>query len=98
MMIQTGQFERGENQPSANAGGDTSTFEQVNFPQAFPAGSQVQVFATVQTFNGRDTPGIRVADVNEEGFKIRMNEIVIEGNATGGTRVSETIGWMAIAN
>ena len=33
----------------------------------------------VQTFNGPDNPGVRLADVTTTGFKIRMNELVANG-------------------
>ncbi|GAA1392340.1 hypothetical protein GCM10009639_23740 [Kitasatospora putterlickiae] len=95
-MIQTGTLQLNSTQPTALSGGGTSTFTQVTFPTPFPAGSEVIVIPFVQTFNGPDTPGLRIADVTVTGFKIRINELVGRGSAlSDGPHTVETIGWIA---
>ena len=79
----------------------TSTFTTVNFPTPFPEGSDVIVLPVVQTFNGPDTPGIRIADVTTTGFKFRMNELVRGGPRqalSDGQHTTETIGWIAVGS
>jgi hypothetical protein len=78
--------------------GDLSRFTQVNFPTPFPEGAEVIVIPMVQTFNGADTPGLRIADVTRTGFKIRLNELVARGGTvthSDGGHTHETIGWVA---
>lgn len=79
---------------------DTGSFTSVTFPKPFPAGSQVVVVPMVQTFNGPDTPGVRIDDVTITGFKIRINELVTtDGKGyqalSDGKHDPETIGWLA---
>lgn len=50
---------------------------------------------TVQTFNGPETPGIRLHDVSNTGFLIRLNEIFGGGVSSDGKHTAETIGWTA---
>lgn len=79
---------------------------RVDFPHAFP--STPVVFAQVQTFNGPDTPGIRIQNVSPTGFEVRMDELQASG-ATSSTQGNlgrflsdgihpnaETLGWLAI--
>jgi hypothetical protein len=95
-MIQTGRLQLNSSNPVATSGGDTSTFTQVVFPAAFPDGSTVVVIPFVQTFNGPDTPGLRIADVTTVGFKIRINELHASARVTSdGTHTTETVGWIA---
>ncbi|WP_380281655.1 hypothetical protein [Kitasatospora purpeofusca] len=95
-MIQTGRLQLNSTNRSATGGGDTSTFTQVTFPTPFPTGTEVIVVPFVQTFNGPDTPGLRIADVTTTGFKIRINELVGRGTAlSDGPHTTETIGWIA---
>lgn len=95
-MIQTGSLTLSSSHPVATRSGDTSTFTQVAFPTPFPQGTRVIVVPFVQTFNGSDTPGLRIADVTTTGFKIRINEIHAAGKVTSdGTHTSETVGWIA---
>ncbi|MER7579609.1 hypothetical protein [Kitasatospora sp. NPDC097691] len=99
-MIQTGKLQLNSTNASEVTGGVTSTFTQVVFPSPFPdnanANANVIVVPFVQTFNGPDTPGLRIADVTTTGFKIRMNELVGTGRAlSDGPHTSETIGWIA---
>ena len=99
--FQTGLINLGSTNPSELLSGNTSTFTQVNFPTPFPAGSKVIVVPMVQTFNGAHTPGLRIANVTNVGFMIRMNEVVCQqpGQPTqplsDGSHVNESIGYVA---
>lgn len=90
----TGVLQLDSQDPPAS-GGDTSTFTQVTFPQAYPDGSTVIVIPMVQTFNGGQTPGLRLADVTTTGFKIRINELKGKNYESDGKHTEETIGWVA---
>lgn len=94
-MIQTGKLELRSTDPVETQGGNTRTFTRVDFPTPFPAGSEVIVHATTQTFNAPDTPGIRVHDVSETGFLIRFNELYGAGTKSNGAHGLETVGWTA---
>lgn len=95
-LVQTGILNLASTNAPELIGGNTSTFTQVTFPAPFPAGSTVIVTANVQTFNGAETPGVRIADVTEKGFRIRINELVGGGKAiSDGRHAEETIGWIA---
>ncbi|HUQ69351.1 MAG TPA: hypothetical protein VM165_07510 [Planctomycetaceae bacterium] len=77
---------------------ETQTFAQVTFPTPFPVGAKVVVVPFVQTFNGPDTPGLRLADVTHTGFMIRMNELVGNGGKSvlsNGLHCAEEVGWIA---
>lgn len=83
---------------------NTDSFTEVEFPTPFPSGATVIVIPMVQTFNGTDTPGLRITDVDRRGFKIRMNELVVRPPDGGprerlsdGNHTAEEIGWIAIA-
>jgi hypothetical protein len=94
-MRQTGTLKiSGPGAPVA-AGKDTSKFTQVTFPMPFPAGSEIGVTASVQTFNGQDTPGLRIADVTPTGFKIRLNELVAAAKPlSDGAHTEEVVSWV----
>ena len=99
-IIQTGSFTLSGGGASALGDNDTSSFQSVSFSPAFPEDSQVVVIPMVQTFNGSDSLGTRVADVTTKGFKIRMNELVVSKNGTksalsDGSHKRETCGWIA---
>jgi hypothetical protein len=95
-MMQSGKLALSSNHPTEKNGGQTSTFTHVPFPTPFPSGSGVIVHATVQTFNGPQTPGVRLHDVNETGFLIRMNEVYSSETGTAdGMHAEEIIGWTA---
>jgi hypothetical protein len=50
----------------------------------------------VQTFKGQHTPGLRIANVTNIGFKIRINELVTKAGAlSDGTHNTEVIGYVA---
>jgi hypothetical protein len=95
-LIQTGVLELNSTNPVAETGGDTSTFTRVTFPTPFPAGSTVIVIPAVQTFNGPQTPGIRIANVTTQGFLIRLNEVLVSSDIkSDGVHATETVGWIA---
>ncbi|MFF8713059.1 hypothetical protein ACF07T_16740 [Streptomyces sp. NPDC015184] len=95
-MVQTGRLQLSSTHATAVKGGDTSTFTQVTFPSPFPDDAAVIVVPFVQTFNGPDTPGLRISDVTTTGFKIRMNELIGVGKAlSDGPHTFETVGWIA---
>ena len=86
-----------EMNPSELTGGDTSTFQTVTFTTPFDANDTVIVIPMVQTFNGQQTPGLRIAEVTPTGFKYRINEIVtVNGALSNGIHDSEDIGWVAV--
>ena len=99
--FQTGLIDLGSISPAELLDGNTETFTQVNFPTPFPAGSKVIVIPMVQTFNGAHTPGLRIANVTNVGFMIRINEVVCEPPGhpsyplSDGTHVNESIGYVA---
>ncbi len=96
-LIQTGVLKLGSSNATELKGGDAATFTEVKFPAAFPAGSTVIVTANTQTFNGPETPGIRITNVRESGFFIRFNELVGGGGKalSDGKHAEETVGWIA---
>lgn len=73
-MPQTGKLQLSSTNAAVVTGGDTSTFTQVTFPSPFPANAAVIVIPSVQTFNGPETPGLRIADVTTTGFKMRPRD------------------------
>ena len=99
-MTQVGKIEIESLGPSVTIE-DLRYFTTVNFPNPFPEGATVIVIPMVQTFRGADTPGVRIGEVTNTGFKIRMNELVISNNRggkealSGGGHTTETIGWVA---
>ncbi|MFC6100011.1 LecA/PA-IL family lectin [Olivibacter domesticus] len=95
-QIQVGVIDLVSDKPSATKVGDDSTFITVTFPKPYPVGSQVVVVPEVQTFNGPDTPGLRISQVTNTGFKIRMNELVAYAKPlSGGEHNVEKIAWVA---
>lgn len=80
---------------------------QVTFPQAFSGSGEIVVTAQIQTYNGMDTPGLRIQNVDATGFQVRMNELVgndVSSSAAGdlgkiqtndGHPNAETLGWIA---
>ena len=96
--LQTGLIALKSSTASATKPGNTETFSQITFPAPFQEGAKVVVIPFVQTFNGPDTPGVRISDVTPTGFKIRMNELVALGGEqplSNGIHCAEQIGWIA---
>ncbi len=94
-IMQTGSLRLRSDDPPA-LGGDTSTFKEVALPTPFSKGAKVILIPMVQTFSGGETPGIRIADVTEAGFKIPMNELGA-GSASNGIHKKENIGCVAFS-
>jgi hypothetical protein len=100
-QFQTGQIDLSSISPAEIIDGNTKTFTQVFFPTPFPTGSKVIVIPMVQTFNGAHTPGLRIANVTNVGFMIRMNEVVCQPPGhpvhplSDGIHVNESIGYVA---
>ena len=81
----------------------------VTFKTPFAEGVTPTIFAQVQTRNGKDTPGLRLQNISNTGFDVRMEEVFITDTSSSkqgnlGTvkssqehPVKETLGWMAIA-
>jgi len=99
ISIQTGKV------PNFTASRQTGWFA-VNFPSAFS--TVPTVYAQIQTFRGPDSPGIRIQNVTEHGFEVRMDELFASGSTSStqgslGTFSSdgrhpapEILGWIAI--
>ncbi|MFG3498075.1 hypothetical protein [Streptomyces sp. NPDC047928] len=95
-MVQSGKVNLRSDHATETRGGQTSTFTRIDFPTPFPPGSDVIVQTTVQTFNGPQTPGVRLHDVDTTGFLIRMNEVYSTTTGTSdGKHAEEVIGWTA---
>ena len=81
----------------------------VIFPSPFAEGVLPQVFAQIQTYGGKDTPGLRLQNVSNTGFEVTMAEIYgsnVTSSAVGDLGTvetngkhpnTETLGWTAIA-
>lgn len=97
-MMQAGTFQLSSSGSPAISPNQLGKFTRVDFPVAFPAGSEVIVIPMVQTFNGGDSPGLRITDVTRTGFRVRLNELVGQGQAlSDGPHTNEKIGYLAIA-
>lgn len=95
------QFKSGTFQHTQAAAG---TFTRVTFDTPFPVRTQVVVHAMLQTYEGRDTPDVRVQNVSETGFEVMLNEVMFTDAATqqfmraDGVHARETMGWIAVGN
>lgn len=77
----------------------------------FLRGKYLRLFAQIQTYNGADTPDVRVRNISNTSFEVTMNELVatnvtseFAGRITqlgsvvaDGKHASETLGWMALS-
>ena len=75
-MMQAGSFKLASPGAPVTDAKDTKSFTRVEFETPFPKGTTVVVIPMVQTFNGADSPGLRITDVDRKGFLVRMNELV----------------------
>ena len=91
--------------PNFTASRKTGWF-RVSFPKPFT--STPVVFAQTQTYGGPDTPGVRIQNVTNDGFDVRMDELRASG-ATSSTQGNlgvfladgvhpgvEKLGWIAV--
>jgi len=75
----------------------SNNWHQVKFEPPFPQGKKVVVVPMTQTYTGTETPGLRIRNVNHEGFEIRFDEVVLfGGKSSDGNHVNETVGWIAV--
>ena len=77
-----------------------NTWHEVPFDPPFPEGTSVFVIPMTQTYNGGETPGLRVKNVTPAGFEIRFDEVHIlnpSDNGSDGDHVNERVGWAAYA-
>ena len=101
LLVQTGQVS--DFTASINTG-----WYDITFKTPFASGVVPVVFAQIQTRNGKDTPGLRLRNVSNTGFQVRMDEVIQnnttsskigdlgEINGNGDHPHAETLGWMAI--
>ena len=98
MFIQTGSFSHQEQNPPDTTGGIIQSFRKISFEVPFPVGIVPIVIPFVQTFNSAITPGLRIAEVDNNGFSIRINTLITsKGNLSEPPRARERIGWIAIS-
>ncbi|MFP5271765.1 lamin tail domain-containing protein [Coleofasciculus sp.] len=81
--------------PALKADRQSQTWHTVEFDPPFPGDTQVAVIPMTQTYNGQETPGLRIRNVTSEGFEIRFDEIVAQGHSADGAHLDETVAWIA---
>lgn len=81
---------------------------QVTFPIAFSSDSTPVVCCQIQTREGDNTPGLRMKNVNNKGFEVRMEEVRMDDatssvvgdlgklKSPGMHSRPETLGWIAM--
>lgn len=101
--IETGKV--GDFTASINTGWYTVTFDT-----PYASGVVPLVFVQIQTRNGEDTPGLRLRNISNTGFEVRMDELImnnskstVEGDlgkfsGSGDHPNAETLAWIAINN
>jgi hypothetical protein len=101
--MRAGSFNWQQAGPSDTISGKLTNTRYVEFSDPFPVDPNLNVIVIpmVQTFNGSNTPGLRITDVTNTGFKIRLNELVVNKDGktqalSDGAHNNETIGWVAI--
>jgi len=72
----------------------SGTWHREEFKPPFEAGQQVVVIPMTQTYHGNQTPGLRIRNVDHQGFEIRFDEVV---DLHEGKHVDEIVGWVAYA-
>ncbi len=72
-----------------------NTWHKVTFEQTFSQDSQIIVIPMTQTYLGAETPGLRIRNVNAQGFEIRFDEIISSAGTADGDHVHESVGWIA---
>ena len=80
----------------------------VEFETPFADGVVPVVFAQTQTRNGGNTPGLRLQNITNSNFQVRMDEVLMSGTTSstkgdlgkvesdGEHPYAETLGWVAI--
>ncbi|QLE46858.1 RICIN domain-containing protein [Nostoc sp. C057] len=80
---------------SLDADRASNTWHKVTFDVPFTSNKKVVVIPMTQTYNGPDTPGLRIKNVISSGFEIRIDEVVGIGNLSDGSHTTEQVGWVA---
>ncbi|WP_199743999.1 hypothetical protein, partial [Trichormus variabilis] len=74
----------------------SNTWHHITFDVPFAEDKKVVIMPMVQTYNGFETPGLRIQNVSRLGFDIRIDEIIGTGNnLSDGIYVPEVVGWIA---
>jgi len=73
-----------------------SVFTRVKFEPPFAAGKTVIVTPMVQTFNGAQSPSLRIKNVSVTGFDVCIYEIRGGKVKADGVHLPETMGWIAV--
>jgi hypothetical protein len=99
LAFQIGHFTLGTPQCPPPAGTPVDpTFHPVVFNAPFPEQSRVVVTPMVQTYNGSDSPGLRIKDVTRTGFTARLCELRARSvPISDEIHCQESIGYIAVA-
>ena len=81
--------------PALKADRRSDTWHSVRFDPPFPQNTQVAVMPMTQTYNEKETPGLRIRNVTPEGFEIRFDEVIAGGRSADGMHLDETVAWVA---
>jgi hypothetical protein len=78
----------------------SNTWLTVKYDPPFGSDKTVVVIPMTQTYNGPDTPGLRLRNVTPSSFEIRFDEVYISTAggqySADGLRVHpESVGWVA---
>lgn len=71
----------------------SGTWHSVQFQPPFTT-EPVVVIAQTDTYNGSDTPNLRIQNVTVDGFDIRIDEVP---GVHDGAHVDEVVAWVAYA-
>jgi len=88
---------------SVTAGRKAGSWDAVRFNPPFASGATVAVVAKTQTYNGIETPNLRIRNVTIQGFELRFDEVYYLDATTGqvssadGVHSAEDVGWIAMA-
>ena len=76
-----------------------NNWHKVHFDPPFGSDKTVLVIPMTQTYNGPETPGLRIRNVTRDSFEMRFDEanILKSGGryASDGDHVNEVVGWVA---
>ncbi|HIK07998.1 MAG TPA: hypothetical protein IGS40_25475 [Trichormus sp. M33_DOE_039] len=74
----------------------SNTWHNITFDVPFAEDKKVVIVPMVQTYNGFETPGLRIQNVSRLGFDIRIDEVIgTNNNLSDGYHVPEVVGWIA---
>ncbi|MEM1319209.1 MAG: hypothetical protein AAGG75_03080 [Bacteroidota bacterium] len=81
----------------------------VTFQTPYADGVTPLVFTQIQTRNGEDTPGLRLRNISNAGFEVRMDELIMNNTSSstqgdlgkisgpGKHPNAETLAWLAVS-